>query len=399
MAILIRIDEPRRPPGVLRPSWRAFLSMAFRPFYLLAAIQAVLFIGAWAFGIGGTQALPGFLWHGHEMIWGYAGAIIVGFLLTAVATWTGRPPVRGAVLGGLAALWLGARIVLLAVPSSNLWGGALSVLFFVAAAVLLAIPVVRTRNVRNYIVPPILLAFAAADLTFHLAVAGQLALDPRHMLHVGLLIVATVIFFMGLRVIAFFTSRALQIPQVANGRVVTQVSVIAPLTMAFLVAIDGPGALIALLGVSAGLINLIQLVRWWHPQVATRPLLWVLFAGYACTALGVAMYGLAHAWWPQLTSAALHGVAVGGVGLLTIGMMTRTALGHTGRALEVPSPLGLAFWLVLAATVLRIVAAFPSALAEAALIASGLAFAAGFALFAYRFGPWLIRPRADGQPG
>lgn len=399
MAVLIRIDEPRRPPGVLRPSWRAFFAMAFRPLYLLAAIQAVLFIALWAFGIGGTRALPGFLWHGHEMIWGYAGAIIVGFLLTAVATWTGQPPVRGGVLAGLVAMWLAARVVLLAVPDSNLWGGALSVLFFVAAALLLARPVVRTRNARNYIVPPILLAFAAANLVFHLAVAGTLAINPRLMLHVGLLIVATVIFFMGLRVIAFFTSRALQIPQVANGRAVTAVSVAAPLAMALLVAVDGPAFVIAALGATAGLINLVQLVRWWHPQVAARPLLWVLFAGYACTAIGVLLYGFAHAWWPLLTSAALHSVAVGGIGLLTLGMMTRTALGHTGRALEVPPPLGVAFWLVLIATLLRLVAALPSPLSAVALTASGLAFAAGFALFVYRFGPWLIRPRADGQPG
>jgi uncharacterized protein involved in response to NO len=399
MAVLIRIDEPRRPPGALRPSWRAFFAMAFRPLYLLAAIQAVLFIALWAFGIGGTRALPGFLWHGHEMIWGYAGAIIVGFLLTAVATWTGQPPVRGGVLAGLVALWLAARVVLLAVPDSNLWGGALSVLFFVAAALLLAQPVVRTRNARNYIVPPILLAFAAANLAFHLAVAGTLAINPRLMLHVGLLIVATVIFFMGLRVIAFFTSRALQIQQVANGRAVTVVSVAAPLAMAVLVAADGPALVIAALGAAAGFINLVQLVRWWHPQVASRPLLWVLFAGYACTAIGVLLYGFAYAWWPLLTSAALHSVAVGGIGLLTLGMMTRTALGHTGRALEVPPPLGVAFWLVLIATLLRLVAALPSPLSAVALTASGLAFAAGFALFVYRFGPWLIRPRADGQPG
>lgn len=398
MATLIRINEPTRPPAVQHPSWQAFFSMAFRPFYLLAAIQAALFITAWAFGIGGTAAVPGFLWHGHEMVWGYAGAIIVGFLLTAVATWTSQPPVRGATLMGLVAVWLLARIMLLAVPSSNLWGGLLSVLFFVVAAVLLAIPIIRTRNVRNYIVPVLILAFASANLVFHLTLSGHVALNPRHMLHVGLLLVASVIFFMGLRVIAFFTSRALKTPQVVNGRAVTAVAVAAPLTMALLVAVDGPLALIAVLGLVGAIVNLTQLVRWWQPGIGARPMLWVLFAGYACTAFGVGAYGVAHAVWPMLTSAALHSIAAGGVGLLTLGMMSRTALGHTGRSLDVPPLMALAFWLVLIAAALRILSAVPNPLAGIALIASGLCFAGGFALFAYRFGPWLVRPRADGRP-
>lgn len=397
MAALFRIDEPLAGAVDQGPSWRAFFAMAFRPFYLLAAVQAGLFVLVWSFGIGGTRALPGFLWHGHEMIWGYAGAIIVGFLLTAVATWTGQPPVRGATLAGLVVVWLLARIALLAAQDSALWGGALSVLFFVSAAVLLAIPVLRTRNVRNYIVPILVLAFATANLVFHLAVAGHVALNPRHMLHVGLLIVSTVIFFMGMRVIAFFTSRALQIPQVVNGRAVSFVAIGAPLAMALMIAIDAPLLPSVVLGLVGAATNLVQLVRWWHPRVARNPLLWVLFAGYACTAMGVGLYPFALALWPLLTSAAIHSIAVGGVGLLTLGMMSRTALGHTGRSLELPQPMSAAFWLVLAATGLRLVSTLPFAGAAWVLAASGVCFAAALALFVYRFGPWLIRPRADGQ--
>lgn len=398
MATLFRIDEPRRRAVDPRPSWKATLSMAFRPFYLLASVQGALFVFAWALGIGGTAALPGFLWHAHEMIWGYAGAVIVGFVLTAVATWTGQPPVRGRALAGLAALWLGARITLLAVPDTNLAGGLLSVLFFVAAAGFMAVPVLRTRNRRNYIVPVLLLGLGAANLAFHLAIAGELALDPRRMLHVGLLLVATVIFFMGMRVIAFFTSRALQIPQFMNSITANAIAVCAPLAMAIAVTIDAPPVLIASLGAAGGAVNLVQLARWWHPRVASQPLLWVLFAGYACTAFGVALYGLATLFWPLATSAALHSIAVGGIGLLTLGMMTRTALGHTGRTLELPPPMGVAFWLVLAATALRLFSALPTALAPYALIASGVCFAAGFLLFAWRFAPWLVRARIDGLP-
>jgi len=119
---LLRIEPPAsdQPAG---PSWNAFLSYAFRPFYLLAALQGVLSVLAWSLGFGGTDALPGFLWHGHEMVWGYAGAIIVGFLLTAVATWTGQLPVRGAPLALLAVLWLPPRGVVLAGPRGGGAGG------------------------------------------------------------------------------------------------------------------------------------------------------------------------------------------------------------------------------------------------------------------------------------
>lgn len=398
LATLIRIHEPIRPPVNPRPSWKATLSMAFRPFYLLAALQAAVFIFAWAFGFGGTQALPGMLWHAHEMIWGYAGAVIVGFLLTAVATWTGQAPVRGLLLAQLAGVWLLARVVLLALPDTNLPGGALSALFFIIAAFFMAIPVIRTRNKRNYIVPVLLLAMATADLVFHLSVAGLLSLDPRHMLHVGLLLVATVIFFMGMRVISFFTSRALQTPQVVNGPAVTFVAVGATLCLALAVALEAPAALSAVLGLAAGVTNLVQLLRWWQKGVTRNPLLWVLFAGYACAAVGVGLYGLSAALWPQAMSAALHSIAVGGVGLLTVGMMVRTALGHTGRPLSLPPPMGGAFWLILGATVLRLFAAWPSPLSPWAIMASGVCFSAGMALFVFRFGPWLLKPRADGMP-
>jgi uncharacterized protein involved in response to NO len=262
----------------------------------------------------------------------------------------------------------------------------------------LAAPVIRSRNRRNYGVPPLLLIFASGNLAFHLAVAGIIDLDPRHMLHVGLLIVATVIFFMGLRVIAFFTSRALNIPQVSNPKTISTIAIGAPLLMALSVAVEGPGLLTLLLGLTGAFANLRQVVLWWHPQVLERPLLWVLFAGYICTALGVGLYGVATFSMPFLTSAALHSIAVGGIGLLTLGMMSRTALGHTGRTLELPPPMTAAYVLLLAATVLRIAAALAMPLSHPLLIASALCFAAGFSLFVYRFGPWLISPRADGRP-
>src|SRR5690606_17818364 len=135
----------------------------------------------------------------------------------------------------------------------------------------------------------------------------------------------------------------------------------------------------------------------WQRGVAGEPMLWVLFAGFGCTALGVWLYGLLLALAPHLLSAAVHVIAVGGIGVLTVGMMTRTALGHTGRPLAAPRGMPLAFALMIAAALTRVVSALLPVAYDALVIASGVCFAAALALFAVRFGPWLIRPRADGR--
>jgi uncharacterized protein involved in response to NO len=124
-------------------------------------------------------------------------------------------------------------------------------------------------------------------------------------------------------------------------------------------------------------------------------MLWVLFAGFACTALGVWLYGMLLALAPQYLSGAVHLVAVGGIGVLTVGMMTRTALGHTGRAIAAPTGLSIAFGLMLVATALRLASVLADGLYGVLLAGSGLCFAASLVLFAWRFAPWLVRPRVD----
>lgn len=380
-------------------SWQAFLSYAFRPLYLLAAAQGALFALLWGLNIGGTAALPGFLWHGHEMVWGYAGAVIVGFLLTAVATWTGQPPLGGRPLGVLVLLWLGARVLLSVLPQSVWPGGLLSVAFFLAAAVLFARPILHSQNRRNLFPVLLLLAFAGTDALFLLAVAGHLALDLRGILHAGLLIVAVLIFMMGSRVIPFFTARRLRVEQVGNRPALLLAGLALPLLLAIGVACgvrEGlPGLLLALIGLAGGLANLVSMLRWWRREVCSEPMLWVLFAGFACTALGVALYGVAWVWTPAWLNAPLHLVAVGGIGTLTLGMMTRTALGHTGRPIAAPAGMVPAFCLMLAATGLRVLSALWPAWHQALVLAAGLCFAAALGIFLWRYAPWLLRPRAN----
>ena len=396
----VTLDDPRPRLPADQPGWHAFTAMAFRPLYLGAALFGALAILAWVFGYAPAGALPGVLWHGHEMIWGYAGAVIVGFLLTAVATWTGQPAFSGGPLAALVALWLAARLAAFLEIGKPLVTGALSVSFFVAGAAALALPVWRSRNRRNAPIPLLLLAFAAANALFLMAIAGLVELEPQRLLLAGLLVVAGFITVIGLRVIPFFTHRALQRPQVGHPRWAGQVAMLAPLILAALVASDSPSPLALLVGLAGMLLNLALLARNLHREVLRHPLLWVLFAGYGFTALGLGLGGLALSIAPALLSGAVHAIAVGGVGVLTIGMMTRTALGHTGRKLELPQPMVPAYLLMLLAALLRLAAAWPGVPAGGPLLhAAGTCFAAALGLFVYRYGRWLMSTRADGLPG
>ena len=394
--MFIKLEEPRVVSQ--RPSLAAWLAMAFRPFYLLGAIQAALFILLLAFGYTGTTALPGMFWHGHEMIWGYAGAIIVGFLHTAGANWTGQPPVQGKELGALVLLWLAARITgLLEIPATV--ECLLTTAFLLLAAALLFRSLWRVKQRKNYFVPLLLVGFALSHLAFHLALDGRIAAEPRTVLHTGVLVVTAVIFFMGMRILSFFTSRAVMGEQVVNPDWLSAAVILLPLFMAAAAALGASSLFVAVAGIAAALLNGGSLLRWWDRRALQHPMLWVLYAGYACTTLGVGLYGIALAWWPAGLSAALHCVTVGGIGLLTLGMMTRTALGHTGRMLTLPKSQVVAYVLLLIATLLRLMAALSTSLYHAGIHGASVCFALAFGLFAWQYGPWLVRPRVDGRTG
>lgn len=377
------------------PVW----AMAFRPFYLLAALFGALSVLLWGFGYQGTAALPSFFWHAHEMIWGYAGAVVVGFLLTAVATWTGQPPTRGGVLFGLAACWLLARLALY-VPGGTAAGGVLGTLFFGYAAVCMAIPVIRSRNSRNYIAVAALFVFGLTHAVFHFYLQPFQAAALQSSLMAGLMMVAGFIGLVGMRIMPFFTAKRLNIPQVSSPAWVAWSALALPLLSAVLAICRTAPSVAALAALAAGIINLVQVFRWWHRQVLREPMLWVLFAGYLFTALGLAVAGIAQ-WLPAYLSMGVHLIGVGGIGLLTLGMMARTALGHTGHPIyPAPAPMPLAFRLMAAAAVVRMPAAFAGGTAYTHSIRlSAALFAVSLLLYAWRYIPWLVVQRADGRPG
>lgn len=369
------------------PVW----SMAFRPLYLLAALYGALSILLWGFGYQGTDALPGFFWHAHEMIWGYAGAVVVAFLLTAVATWTGQPPVRGKTLMLLVALWLLARIT--AFLPTHLLSALSGTLFFWSAAFCMGCAVLKSKNTRNYPAVAALFLFGAAHACFHILLAASQT-SLRYALIAGLMMVAAFIGLIGNRIISFFTARRLNTPQKHSPIWLINASLLLPIVAAVLLFFQAakPAAIPALL---AGAVGIRQTVYWFEKGILREPMLWTLHLGHALTASGMTVLGFS-AWQPQWQSLGIHLIAVGGIGLLTVSMMTRTALGHTGRPLY-PAPKGLtaAFGLMVAACLFRALAAvmlYHNATAYAhSLRVSAVLFALSLLIYFLRYLPWLTQ--------
>ena len=398
MQPLLRLQEapPAAPPA---PDLRAFLSLGFRPLYLAGAAWAAASVAIWIFAPQWLRPpLAGVAWHAHEMLWGFVATVAVGFLLTAGANWTGLNPLRGGPLAAAAALWLVARSgFLLGGTAAFVAAASAEVAFFLLAAVAMARVVVRSRNRRNYGVPVLMLALAAADAAF---LAAAYAGDARlmHVFQGGLLVMAVIALLIARRVIPFFATRAvsgLQIPMhVRSGQVQVAAGAIAVAALLLGLPRLQAGALAV-----AGALALAQVVAWKPLAVRRKPLLWILYAGYAGLGLGLLAAAAQAAGFELRSAVHVHLIAMAGFAVLIIGMVTRTALGHLGRALEVDRSMVVSYALVLAAVALRLIALWPSVASAAALQASALAWIAAFGLYLWRFAPWLVRPRADaGRP-
>jgi uncharacterized protein involved in response to NO len=389
----------RRMPSsaaTARADLSAFLSLGFRPLYLAGAAWAVASIAIWIFApqwLG--PPLAGVAWHAHEMLWGFVATIAVGFLLTASATWTGSNPLSGRALAFACLLWLVARAGFLAGgEAAFVVAASAEVMFFTVAAAAIARVVLRSRNRRNYGVPLLLLALGASDAAFlYTAFAGDTALVMRH-LQAGLLLMAVIALLIARRVIPFFAMRAvpgLHLPlHVRSGQVQLAAGILAVAAL----LLNAPWLLAAALA-AAGTLAIVQVLAWRPLAVRRRPLLWILYAGYAGLGLGL-LVAAAQAAGIELRGAVpVHLIAMAGFSVLIIGMMTRTALGHLGRDLALDRSMLASYALILAAVMLRLVALWPSAGSGAALQVSALAWIAAFSLYLWRFVPWLVRPRPD----
>ncbi|MDO5658546.1 MAG: NnrS family protein [Paracoccus sp. (in: a-proteobacteria)] len=369
----------------------ALFSYGFRPFFLLGAIWAALAMLIWVAHLAGLLSLPfASLWHGHALIFGFGAAAVGGFVLTAVPNWTGRLPVTGWPLAGLVGLWLAGR--LLTAFETGPVGAAVDMALPVVLVAMLAREVIRGRNWRNLPVVALIATFGLGLILFHLA-------DPALGLRLGLAALVMLMALIGGRIIPSFTrnwlvkrgSDRLPVPFARLDKVVVAASAVA--LLGFVAAPDA--RLTALICGLVGLAHIARLARWQGVQTGPEPLLWILHLAYLWVALGfLSVAGAGLGLMPE--TGARHAWMAGAVGVMTLAVMARASLGHTGRELHAGAGLTAVFVAVNIAAVARLVQALLPGQAWLLHLAA-TAWILAFAGFALLFWPVLTGPRLQAQ--
>jgi uncharacterized protein involved in response to NO len=387
----------------------ALWACPFRPFFLAAAGYAILALAAWLgvllLGWPLAGGHPPMQWHSHEMLFGMVGAAIAGFLLTAMCNWTGAKPLSGSGLQALFGLWLAGRVALwLSAVLPHALVAAIDVGFFVAVAVYAGRVIVGTANYRNLPLVAVVSALALANLLFH---AGWWTQQPDLVRRVELGTVGLIVLLMviiGGRITPAFTRnwmlrREMRPESVRSWPLVETASLTSVALLALALMAGAPAAVLALLAGVAGLANAVRVVGWRGWQARSDALVWILHAGYAWIPLGLMLMALGFGIGSPASTAWMHALGPGAMGVLIIGVMTRVALGHTGRVLELPKGAVAAYALILAAATIRLVTALDWLPWRAGVMTSTAAWFAAFAVFLWLYLPILVRPRADGRPG
>lgn len=382
----------------------AVFSFGFRPFFLFGALWAAMAMVLWILMLSGIYMLPTRLdpvsWHAHEFLFGYLGAIIAGFLLTAVPNWTERMPVVGWRLAGLFALWVLGRA---AIAGSALLppglAAAIDLSFPVALGAVLLREIIAGKNWRNLVVLALLAVYIVANLVFHIDATAGYDATPGLGLRVGISAVVMLISVIGGRVVPSFTrnwlaqrnARRLPVPPMRRFDKAVLLATLLGLGC-WVVLPDNAITGIALLIIGA--LHIARLGRWQGAQTLTEPLLWVLHLAYAFVPLGAvfaAVSILSADGFPA--AAAEHIWLAGAFGLMTLAMMTRATLGHTGQKLTA-GPGTLAIYLALIASVLvRTGAGIWVGAATTFYTLSGILWIGAFACFVVVYGPCLLQPK------
>jgi uncharacterized protein involved in response to NO len=387
----------------------ALFAHGFRPFFLMAGCVAPIAVGLWVLGLAGLPLpegpLPPMRWHAHELLAGFIGAAMVGFLMTAIPNWTGRRGYSGPPLMAIAALFLAARLALL--PGSPVPAPAalLLALLPLPATMLLVLPaLIRAKSARLFGPPALVLGFWSGQLMMAGEAAGWWSAPSWQtgqtlMANMALLLVGLI----GGRIVPAFTLNALR----RAGRPVELkplpgVDRAALLSLALVVVGDlvAPGGAVAgVVAAAASVLVLLRLSRWYGLRTLHDPLLAVLHLGYLLVALALALKSVALLGGFAWSAAWLHLQLAGAIAVMIMAVMTRATLGHTGRDL-VASPLTVAAYLaLLGAALLRVFGAAAAPDPLAAHLIAALLWVAAFALFLTAYGPMLLGPRADGKPG
>ncbi len=394
----------RTSPDVRVPSGLVPFALGFRPFFMLAGLGGMVLIALWLL-LWHSRFPPGAYygrlgWHGHEMLFGYAVAVVAGFLLTAVRNWTGMATPTGTPLAGLAAVWLAGR-VLPWIPGVADWlVVTVDMAFIPLFGLALLRPLWGGANRWNRLFLLLLFAMTLANAMVHAEAVG---LAPSGTAGRGielmLVLVLLLLVWVAGRVMPFFTERAVAgaRPRVRWWLEAAGASLMVALALACATGFSGP--IVTAIAVGAGAVQMLRLAGWHDRRVWRIPILWVLYTGYAWLAAGLILYGLSAAGSVP-RSPAIHALTAGAIGIMTLGMMARVALGHTGREVRSVATVNTAFVLLNLAAAVRVLGPW---LAPAwylyAILLAGLLWVLAFGLFCWVYLPILAQARVDGQPG
>lgn len=377
-----------------------FLRGGFRPFFFGGPVWAVVALGLWLCSLAGKIALPTafdpLAWHRHEMLFGFVGAVIAGFLLTAIPNWTGRLPIAGRPLLALFGLWLAARLAVLFSGFVGLVPAALlDVGFFVALAGLAAREVLEANN-RNLPIVGIVLLFGLADGADHAAAARLI--DGEASWQAAIALVVLLISLVGGRITPSFT-RNWMVKQGVAERLPTQpgrfdLFVIGATGLALISWLTAPaGFVVGGLLITAALLQAVRLVRWGGVRTGSDPLVLILHVGYAWVPIGLLLLGLSTAGAAVPRSAAIHALTAGAMTTMILAVMTRATLGHTGRELKANATTVALYSFVTMGALVRVAASLGVGTYRIGLEIAGTLWATALILFLVSYGPILWRPR------
>ena len=400
--LMLNISEPNSEQKTNIALWQ----LGFRPFFLGAGLFSVvamsiwmgLYLLEWQMPLLGIAPIT---WHAHEMLFGYALAVIAGFLLAAVKNWTGQQTLNGPMLLALFSVWAAARLLPILNIGSIEIVALLDGLFLFFTTVAVTIPIVKVKQWSQIGIIAKLIMMLIANMFYYAGLLGFMEDGERIGIYSCFYLIIALIFVMGRRVIPFFIEKGVDIPvKLKNRKWLDTSSLILFIALWIFDVLYIQTEIVAILASLLFALHSIRLFDWHTKALWKSSMLWVLYLAYSCLTLGFVLKA-SSIWLGISPSLSVHAFTVGGVGVLTLGMMSRVTLGHTGRNVrQPPQGLPIAFMLLLIAAITRIL--LPLLLPSQYTIWIGISQAlwiAAFSIFVIVFSPILIRPRIDGQPG
>jgi uncharacterized protein involved in response to NO len=399
---MLRITEPVAKPRTTAGLGLPVLRLGFRPFYLGGAVFGAIAIALWLIALhghsvaGSSPVMNGVLWHVHEMIFGFVAAIVVGFLLTAVRAWTTLETPRGALLAGLWLLWLAGRVLVWSGPEPI--AAVVDCAFLPVLAIVLLRVLITARNRHNIFLPVALGLFGLLNIGFHWwAWSGRPDLSLRASYAAIGLVVMFVTVISG-RVVPMFTTNAIPGFRMTRWKVIERLAVPTVILASVVDATDAAPWFIVACACAAATVHGIRIAGWHSWRVGPRPILWILHVAYAWIPIGFALLALAAAGAVP-HSLAIHALTVGAIGCAIIAMITRTALGHTGRALVAGRAEMASYWLMIAAAIVRVFGPWFASGATVWIDIAGICWSAALIVYLVKYVPYLSASRIDGKAG